>query len=280
MPAPDDIAFDTVTAVRPTSDPTVFETDIHPVWAVGDKPNGGYLLAILGRAARLVGCGDGGPAWETVSASITYVAPPDLAPATVRTTLLRRGRTAAQVRAVLAQGGRDMVEAVFVLSTVPPAHARYDGIEPLVVAPPEACEQLGTEIPGGMRVGLMAALDLRLDPLTNPFTGATHEGARAELRGWTRFRDGQEPDPLSLLFFVDGVPPATMMIGSSGWVPTLQMSAYVRGVPEPGWLGIRFTANLVAGGMVDETCVLWDSAGQVVAQSSQLARLRFPDESV
>ena len=108
---------------------------------MGDKPNGGYLLAILGRAARLVGRGDGGPAWETVSASITYVAPPDLAPATVRTTLLRRGRTAAQVRAVLAQGGRDMVEAVFVLSTVPPAHARYDGIEPLVVAPPEACEQ-------------------------------------------------------------------------------------------------------------------------------------------
>jgi hypothetical protein len=280
VPAPEDIAFDTVTAVRPTSDPQVFETDVHPLWAVGDKPNGGYLLAILGRAARLVACGDGGPAWETVSASITYVAPPALAPATVRTTLLRRGRTAAQVRTVLAQGGRDMVEAVFVLSTVPPAHARYDGIEALVVAPPEACEQLGTEIPGGLRVGLMAALDLRLDPLTNPFTGAAHQGARAELRGWTRFRDGREPDPLSLLFFVDGVPPATMMIGSSGWVPTLQMSAYVRGVPEPGWLGLRFTANLVAGGMVDETCVLWDSAGQVVAQSSQLARLRFPDESV
>ncbi len=85
-----------------------------------------------------------------------------------------------------------------------------------------------------MRVGLMAALDLRLDPLTNPFTGAAHEGARAELRGWTRFRDGREPDPLSLLFFVDGVPPATLMIGSSGWVPTLQMSAYVRGVPDTG----------------------------------------------
>lgn len=94
-----------------------------------------------------------------------------------------------------------------------------------------------------------------------------------------RFDDGREPDPLSLLLFLDAVPPATMMIGSSGWVPTLQMSAYVRGVPDPGWLAIRFSANLVAGGMVDETCVLWDSAGRVVAQSTQLARLRFPDES-
>jgi hypothetical protein len=39
------------------------------------------------------------------------------------------------------------------------------------------------------------------------------------------------------------------------------------------------TANLVADGMVDETSVLWDSRGQVVAQATQLARLRFPDET-
>jgi hypothetical protein len=56
------------------------------------------------------------------------------------------------------------------------------------------------------------------------------------------------------------------------------MSAYVRARPAPGWLGIRMTANLVVGGMVDETCILWDSRGQVVAQSTQLARLRFADE--
>jgi len=35
----------------------------------------------------------------------------------------------------------------------------------------------------------------------------------------------------------------------------------------------------VADGMVDETCVLWDSRGHMVAQSTQLARLRFPDET-
>ena len=68
------------------------------------------------------------------------------------------------------------------------------------------------------------------------------------------------------------------MIGSTGWVPTLQMSSYVRAHPAPGWLAIRMTANVVADGTVDETCVLWDSRGQVVARSSQLARLRFPDE--
>jgi hypothetical protein len=98
--------------------------------------------------------------------------------------------------------------------------------------------------------------------------------------GLEPFADGRDPDPLSLLFFNDAIPPATFRIGSTGWVPTLQMSAYVRARPAPGWLGIRMTANLVADGMVDETCVLWDSTGQVVAQASQLARLRFADEAV
>ena len=68
------------------------------------------------------------------------------------------------------------------------------------------------------------------------------------------------------------------MIGSSGWVPTLQMSIYVRARPAPGWLGFRMTANLVAGGMVDELCEVWDSRGRVVAQGIQLARVRFLDE--
>jgi hypothetical protein len=111
-----------------------------------------------------------------------------------------------------------------------------------------------------------------------PFGEAPSVDARAELRGWSRFADGREPDALSLLYSNDAIPPATFLIGSTGWVPTLQMSAYVRARPAPGWLGIKMTANLVADGMVDETCVLWDSTGQVVAQATQLARLRFPDD--
>ena len=139
--------------------------------------------------------------------------------------------------------------------------------------------RLPPQTPTGLVIGMLEAIDLRLDPRTLPFSGSVTEGARAELRGWTRFVDGRQPDPLALLLFVDANPPATLMIGSSGWVPTLQMSVYVRAQPEPGWLGVRVTGNLVAGGMVDETCVLWDARRRVVAQSTQLARLRFPDDA-
>lgn len=281
MPAPGDRSFDAATQVRATGRPNEFEADVHPLWTVGDKPNGGYLLALLGRAARTTGREDGSASWEIVSSAITYLRPPELGPATITTSLLRRGRSAAQVRAVLRQHDTDIVEATSVLGDLPEqASTRYDATPPFRAPDPEDCLPLPPRIPGGPKVGVMEVTELRLDPATMPFgeSPASPE-AKAELQGWSRFADGRTPDPLSLLFFNDAIPPATFRIGSTGWVPTLQMSAYVRARPAPGWLGIRMTANLVAAGMVDETCVLWDSTGQVVAQASQLARLRFADEA-
>jgi hypothetical protein len=280
MPAPEDISFDVASAIGATGDGDLFETTVHPLWSVGDKPNGGYLLALLGRAARVAARRAGAPEWEVVSASITYLRPPALAPAVVRTTVLRIGRTAAHVRAVLAQEGVDLVDAVLVLGDLPEEPAvRYDGTPAFHAPEPDDCVRLTPKIPTGVHVGILDVLDQRLDPATVPFAASPpRPRTPAELRGWTRFADGREPDPLSLLFFIDAIPPATLMIGSPGWVPTLQMSASVRARPAPGWLGIRMTAGLVADGMVDETCVVWDSRGHMVAQSTQLARLRFPDE--
>jgi hypothetical protein len=308
-PSPADArSFDAATRLEPRADGTVFDLTIHPRWTVGDKPNGGYLLAVLGRAAAEAVQVDGDSMPEALSATVTYLAAPALSAAEVHTTILRRGRTASHVRAVLVQGGRPLVDAVFVMGTLPSEPTpRYSDIAPLDIPDPDHCERLPPQMPGGVRVGVMETTEMRLDPATMPFApavpvagaavaGAAAAGAAAagaavagaaaagaavaELRGWTRFADGREPDGRSLLYFVDAIPPATLLIGSTGWVPTLSMSVYLRARPAPGWLGIRFTAHLVAAGMVDESCTVWDSRGQVVAQAWQLARLRFPDDPV
>ena len=280
MPGAGRFAFDAATAVRPTARDGVFEADVDERWTVGDKPNGGYLLALLGRAAREVARREGAPGWEVQSSAVTYLRPPDLAPALVRATVLRQGRTAAHVRVVLSQSGADLVDAVFILGELAAdSTARYDAVAPLRAPEPDRCVRIRSESPDRVRVAFLDAVELRLDPAALPFGEApAPAGTPAELRGWSRFADGRPPDPLSLLFSVDAVPPATLMIGSSGWVPTLQMSTYVRAQPAPGWLGIRIAANVVAAGTVDETCVVWDSRGHVVAQATQLARLRFPDD--
>lgn len=281
-PSADDLSFDAATTLRPRADGSTFDLDIHPLWTVGDKPNGGFLLALLGRAAAQVIAVDTAAPWDVLSATVTYLAAPSLSAAEIRTTVLRHGRTASHVRAVLVQSERTMVDAVLVLGALAPGTVpRYDGIAPLHIPGPDQCVRLPPQTPEGVPVGVLVTTDLRLDPLTVP--GAPRPGGEgppvAELRGWLRFVDGQEPDPGALLYFVDAIPPATLLIGSSGWVPTLSMSAYVRARPAPGWLGIRFTAHLVAAGTVDEVCTLWDSHGHVVAQATQLARLRFPDET-
>jgi hypothetical protein len=281
-PTADDLSFDAATALRPRADGSTFDLDIHPLWTVGDKPNGGFLLALLGRAAAESITFQTGERWDVQSATVTYLAAPALSAAEIRTTVLRQGRSASHVRAVLVQSERTLVDAVLVLSALAPGtEPRYNDIAPLLIPDPDQCVRLPPQTPEGVPVGVLVTTDLRLDPSTVP-AAPRPAGAQppvAELRGWLRFADGQEPDPAALLYFVDAIPPATLLIGSTGWVPTLSMSVYVRARPAPGWLGIRFTAHLVAAGTVDETCTLWDSRGHVVAQATQLARLRFPDET-
>ena len=79
-----------------------------------------------------------------------------------------------------------------------------------------------------------------------------------------------------MLFAGDALPPATLPLGSSGWVPTVQLTSYVRRVPKSEWLRGRRLAVVIADGLVDERCELFDETGQMVASSSQLAMVRLP----
>ena len=96
------------------------------------------------------------------------------------------------------------------------------------------------------------------------------------IAGWFRFADGREPDPLALLTVCDVLPPVTFDLGMPGWAPTLELTVHVRAHPAPGWLKVRHATRNLAGGMFEEDCEIWDSAGRLVAQSRQLALLPRP----
>ena len=59
-----------------------------------------------------------------------------------------------------------------------------------------------------------------------------------QIRGWLRLADGREPDPLMLLLAADALPPVAFDLGLSGWTPTLELTVHVRARPAPGWLRI------------------------------------------
>lgn len=280
-PAPGQSEFDQATVVRDRGDGRTFDIDIDGGWTVGPKPNGGYLLATAARAAGAGVLAAGTEHVHPLASTAHYLRAPDAGPAEVSVEVLRLGRGASQARATLIQGGEPCVDTVFTLGTLPrPEDAPspwWTGPDPFEVAPYDDCMRIPAVPPGGeFTVSIMDRSEVRLDPSVLGFAVGEPSG-RGDLRGWISFADGRPADPLSLLFFLDALPPATFELARTGWVPTLSLTTYVRAWPAPGPLRVRQYVQSVDQNRIDEVCELWDSAGRLVGQATQLAGIRIPD---
>ncbi len=270
-------SFEVATVVRPLGDGTTYRADLAGAYAIDGRPNGGYLLAVMARAVAAGVAQDGQDQPHPLTASAVYLRPAEIGPASVLVEVIRTGRTASQARATLLQGDRACAEGLFTMGRLradPPVD--YDDEPPAAVAPWEEClpfADLRPDAAGGPSIH--DATEVRLDPTGAGFATG-RPGGRADVRGWVRL-DGLGPaDPLPLLFVADLLPPATCEIGSIGWVPTAELTVYLRALPAPGTLRVRQWARLVRGGLVDERCEVWDARDQLVAQAVQLALVRMP----
>ena len=95
--------FDLATAVHPEAD-GAYRVDIDAGFTVGPKPNGGYLLACVARAASEALGGRGSSHRHALAATAHYLGAPDPGPATIEVEVLRKGRSASQVRAAMHRG--------------------------------------------------------------------------------------------------------------------------------------------------------------------------------
>ena len=256
-----------------------YTADLDPMWTVGGNPHGGYLLAIMARAA--IGADDDAGHPHPLAASAVYLSPPGVGPATVTVEVLRRGRLASQIRTQLRQRDRVHVDAQFTLGRLDPGTEPYRSYSPPPeVAPFDQCRRGSTDPRGtGVHVGMLDLVDQRLDMSSlgkhdktdaNPYRGGS-----GELRGWVGFADGAPFDPVSLLYVVDSFPPATFTIGTVGWVPTMTLTAYIRALPSPGPLRMRQRVGMLAGNLADQVCEVWDAQGRLVAQATQLDAVRL-----
>jgi hypothetical protein len=248
-----------------------FSAEVDPEWTIRGKPNGGYLLAMLGRAASAETAHE-----HVIAASAHYLHAPEPGSVSIQITSLRTGRSASQVRAVMSQEGTPCVESLLTLSRLDPEVKPFwtDGLPPVNQVPYAEAIPLVARTPDGGRVAIMDQIEVRLEPESARFTEGAPRG-RGELRGWLGLPAGEPFDPASLLFAVDAYPPATFDIEFSGWVPTLELTVYVRALPAPGPVRVLQRAQLIDAQRVDEACFVWDSAGRLVAQSTQLAGIRL-----
>ena len=268
--------FDEATTGVRVNEHGAHSVELSPAWTVGDKPNGGYLAAVLARAAAAEIANSGGEHSDCVAASTTFFGAPDSTNALVDVTILRQGRGATQVRATLLQGGIPMTEAMMTFASLEGGSPRlYDVIDPVGLPPVESCIRISADTGSGFTVSIMNGTEVHMDPATMDWTRGISGGGVGELRGWVQFADGRPIDALSLQYLIDCFPPATFPLASVGWVPTVQLTCYVRSLPAPGPVRIRQRVQVIEGGFVDEVCEIWDATGKLVAHGTQLAKVRF-----
>jgi hypothetical protein len=262
--------FAEVTAVTATA-PGAYAAHVDPNWTIAGKPNGGYLLAILGRAAT-----HAAPHEHVIAASAHYLHSPEPGPVELTAEVLRAGRSASQVRARMLQDSRPCVEALLTVGRLDPAAKPYwtAGLPELSPVRRAECVRIPAVTPAGLPVPIMAEVDVRLEPATLGFAAGRPSGT-GELRGWLELAEDEAFDPVALLYALDAFPPATFEIELTGWVPTLELTTYVRALPAPGPVQVVQRAHLIDGQRVDETCYLWDATGRLVAQGTQLAGIRL-----
>ncbi|MFE7464514.1 thioesterase family protein [Streptomyces sp. NPDC057499] len=267
-----DSEFDRDTAVT-LREEGVYDAELSAGWTIIHAVNGGYLLAMLGRAL-----GEALPHPDPFSVSAHYLTASVPGPAVIRTQAVRTGRTLSTGQASLFQYAEDgsEVERIRVVATYGDLDALTDDVrtaaKPPAIPPLEHC--LGATdgpapIPGSSAI--TGRLDIRLDPATVGWAVGAPSG-KGEMRGWFGLADGRDADALSLLLTVDALPPTSFELGLKGWTPTVELTAHIRCRPAPGPLRVAITTRNLAGGFLEEDAEVWDSADRLVAQSRQLAR--------
>ncbi len=263
--------FDADTVVTP-ADPTGapdgrWRAEIGPGWgAIGGQPNGGYLLATA--LAATAPAFDGA---DLLTVTAHYLRPGIVGPAELDVEVIKRGRLTSTASTRLSQGGKERMRILASygdLGALPGPTAFT--VEPPAIARPEDClapNQVAN--PGGATIA--ERFDYRVTPTSRWITG--ERSAEARIDGWIRFADGRHSDAAALPLMVDAFPPAIFEVMDGVLAPTAELTVHLRQRPVDGWIQARLRTRAVLGGLIEEDVELWDSAGQLVAMSRQLAVL-------
>ncbi len=243
--------------------------DLHPDYTVYGVPNGGYLQCVIVQAVHEVMKREG----DVIALTTNFVSAPALGKLDLEVEHVREGRRVSFLRVRSLVEGRVVTDSLVTWGYLAEGTPRYQhGVAP-EMQPPETC----IAAPRVEGMTLHEALDMRVDPANGRWWERV-DPTRGYHDTWLARRDGgEEWDTLALFFAADCLWPATVPLGSTGWVPTLQLTTYLRQRPVGHWLRARQRCEVVIGESVDERCELFDERGALVAVSHQSALVRFPE---
>lgn len=259
------MTFAAATAVAQNGE--FFDARVHDGWDIAGRANGGYLAAL---AARAMAAAAGKP--HPLSITAHYLAPASPGPVVISPTLVKAGKTLSTVRATLATPEKPLIELLGRFGDLEAIEGpeRIDATPP-DLPPPDECVHVKHDPEVGFPPPINDRIELRLHPEDAQFQRGEPSGEPL-VRGWIRLTNNEPMDVFGLLLATDAFPPTIFNAKLPvGWTPTVELTAHVRGVPQPGWLRCRFSTRFISGGLLEEDGEVWDTTGRLVALSRQLA---------
>jgi acyl-CoA thioesterase len=239
-------------------------------WFVGRGPNGGFLAALAARAAERAA---GRP---LRSLTLHFAAPPAVGPLDVAATVEREGRSYSVAGVRIEQDGAAMTLALATLGELPDAGAVWDAARAPDAVPLADTRPLPSDAEGVP--AFMRNYDMRW-----ALGREGGDGAPAETGGWIRTAEPRALDaPLAAALADAWLPAAFVALGRFALAPTLDLTLHVRRPLPPAGMGpadhvlCRFSSRLSVTGVWEEDGELWTPAGELIAQSRQLALVREP----
>jgi acyl-CoA thioesterase len=257
--------FDLETAVEPIDD-NRWRGELCPGWRIGEALNGGYVMAVAGRAL----C-EALPHPDPLTVTGYFLNPTSLGPVECLVTPLRSSRNTSFAALSMYQQEQPVLQVTAAYGDLDALQGEdWSAVERPRLPAFEDCPVTHQQV-----VELRQRAEIRLVEGAEIFSQRTTTGT-GRLTGWTRHVDGADPDALSLLMFADAFPPPVFSVfGPRHWVPTLELTVQVRARPAPGPLQVCLASRHMTRGVIEEDGEFWDSDGKLVAISRQTARVRL-----
>ena len=261
------MSFDEDTAVH-AGGPGDYRCEVSPNHWVIAGPNGGYLAALLTRAAE-EHLAD--RTRQLRSLTVHYLRPPKAGSARIEVTTEQLGRSVAYLRLTMIQGEKTVLLATGAWATEREGFAFDSWTIPQADAP-ESCSPLAA-VRGEPSLPIHQQWDVR------SATGAVFgSGQPPDLSWWIRPPVHRALDAPMIVAIVDALPPPIFVteVGPMA-LPTIDLTVHIRAeLPmvkwEPGdWLLARFSTRYASGGFLEEDGELWTADGTLLAHSRQLA---------
>ena len=246
-----------------------FTANISENWSIGQTANGGYSMAIIAKA-----CSEYLNHKDPLVLSANYLERVEFGPADIEIFKISSSKSTSTASITLKQKGLIKIFATATFTDF----SKMRGINEKLREEPifdsyEDCIQVP------YKEGFNPKLDKNLEKkycLDSIWWEKPNDKNNACLNLYMGWKDGGRVDLFGLILFLDATtPPIFNKMGTVGWVPTLTLTSHIRNLPKPGPLKVIAKTEFITNNYIEEDREIWDTEGNLVGQSKQLAKLRI-----